>query len=87
MELSSGEVGVVIETNRRRPDRPKVLLVLRPDQAAYKVQRIVDLDATPGFFGRESRLTVNRALAPQSFGIDGATLAAANHRSSRPTAA
>ena len=36
VELSNGEVGVVVETNHARPNRPKVLLVLRADKTPYK---------------------------------------------------
>jgi HD-GYP domain-containing protein (c-di-GMP phosphodiesterase class II) len=78
VELSNGEVGIVIEVNHKQPRRPKVLMVLAPDKKPYKIQRIVDLDGPGGNFGRSSAPCIDQALAPQSYGIDAATLAAAH---------
>jgi HD-GYP domain-containing protein (c-di-GMP phosphodiesterase class II) len=43
VEMSSGEVGVVISVNREHRLRPKVLLLLDADKAHYDSPRLVDL--------------------------------------------
>ena len=78
VELSSGEVAVVIETNQQKPERPKVLVVLGSDKKPHKVQRVVDLNGRKGVFGRATAPCIDHTLAPHSFGIDASALSAAN---------
>jgi HD-GYP domain-containing protein (c-di-GMP phosphodiesterase class II) len=78
VELSNGEVGIVIEVNHQQPRRPKVLLVLAANKTPHTIQRIIDLSGQGAKFGRGSAPCIDQALAPQSYGIDSATLAAAH---------
>lgn len=68
VELSSGEVGVVISINPQFRLRPKVALVLDGDKKPYFPTRIVDLaqsmeDDEPGD-------TILRVLEPNAYNID-----------------
>ena len=46
VELSSGDVGVVVSVNRARRLKPRVILVLRPDRSAYRPPKTVNLMQT-----------------------------------------
>lgn len=66
VELSSGEVGVVVAESRTRRLRPKVMMLLDEDKLALRRPRVVDLDAgnaTPG-------LVIRRSLQPGAYDID-----------------
>lgn len=65
VELSSGEVGIVIGANLLKRLRPKVLLIMNRAKKPQLPERIVDL----GHSSRES-LSVSRALNPHTYGID-----------------
>jgi hypothetical protein len=43
VELSSGDVGVVVSVNRARRLKPRVRLVLRPDRSPYRPPKTVNL--------------------------------------------
>ena len=69
VELSSGEVGVVISQNRVRRLKPKVMLVLDKRKVAYEFNPVLDLiedlhddDGKP--------VEILYPLAPRSYGID-----------------
>lgn len=47
VELSSGEVGVVVSQNEARRLRPRVMLVLDAAKRRYRQLRVVDLNAQP----------------------------------------
>ena len=78
VELSSAEIGVVIEINRRQPRKSKVLLVLDRNGKALAAHRIVDLSRRQGLFSRGDGPQIEHALTPNSHGIDAAALAAAH---------
>jgi putative nucleotidyltransferase with HDIG domain len=65
VELSSGEVGMVIGNNLQRRLRPKVLITLNDSKRPQLPERIVDLA-----HARQETLAVTRALNPHSYGID-----------------
>ena len=44
VELNTGDVGVVINMNRRRRLKPRVTLVLKPDSRPYTGKKTIDLD-------------------------------------------
>lgn len=68
VELSTGEVGVVVAEYRTRRLRPKVMLLLDANKNKLPIARMVDLqedggvDATP--------LSIKKSLEPEAFGID-----------------
>ena len=69
VEMSSGEIGIVLSQNRARRMRPKVMLVLDPEHQPYESYAILDLMAQ--FESQESRaLDIVKSLEPGSFGID-----------------
>ena len=66
VELSTGSIGVVVSVNRKRRLRPRVALVLTPDQQPIQPARIIDLtDATPG-----GEIEIRHVLPQGSFGIN-----------------
>ena len=68
VELSSGEVGVVISINPRFRLRPKVALVLDGDKNPYFPTRVVDLAR---FVDQASEsYTVYRVLEPNAYNVD-----------------
>jgi HD-GYP domain-containing protein (c-di-GMP phosphodiesterase class II) len=70
VELSTGEVGMVVAQNRVRRLRPKLILLLDRDKLPLDVYPIVDL-RNPAFEApAESALWIERGLAPGEYGID-----------------
>jgi hypothetical protein len=68
VELSTGEVGIVIGQNRIRRLRPKLMLVLDKDKERLEVAPILDLlEITEDENGRP--LEIYRVLEPDAFGI------------------
>jgi putative nucleotidyltransferase with HDIG domain len=67
VELNTGEVGVVVSMNRHRRLRPRVALVLRPNNAPYDEVRIINLMQDLASDGRV--LEIERALEPGAYGI------------------
>ena len=66
VELTSGEVGIVIAQNRMRRLRPKIMLILDSNKVALKGFETIDLD-------REDtvrRLEISKSIDPGSYGID-----------------
>jgi HD-GYP domain-containing protein (c-di-GMP phosphodiesterase class II) len=73
VELSTGQVGVVLSQNRVRHLRPRIILILDEDKIAYEAFPVVDLiketedkDGNP--------LEVDKVLEPHAYGIDPATM-------------
>ncbi|MBI2380924.1 MAG: HD-GYP domain-containing protein [Gammaproteobacteria bacterium] len=66
VELSNGEVGIVIATNRKHLTQPRVLALLDSDKFPCK-ERIVDLAAQEG---QEMELKIGRILRNGDYGID-----------------
>ncbi|MDZ7785113.1 MAG: HD-GYP domain-containing protein [Halioglobus sp.] len=69
VELSSGEVGVVVAEYRIRRLRPKVMLLLDAQKRRLRKSKIVDLQQECGANG-EPLLSIRRSLEPESYGID-----------------
>jgi len=66
VELSSGEVAVVITHNKQKRLRPKVLVVTDPDKTPRKHPSVKDLI----YDVSDNPLTIRRGLPSNSFGID-----------------
>lgn len=66
VELSTGEVAVVITHNKQKRLRPKVLVVTDPDKTLRKHPSVKDLI----YDVSDSPLTIRRGLPSNSFGID-----------------
>jgi len=68
VELSSGEVGVVVAEYRTRRLRPKVMVLLDAQERELRTTRIVDLqeEAANG----TSSLSIKCSLEPDAYGID-----------------
>lgn len=69
VELSSGEVGIVIGSNPRQRLRPKVLIVMNERKERALPMRIVDLQRTRRLHGGGA-YDIRRALDPHSYGMD-----------------
>jgi HD-GYP domain-containing protein (c-di-GMP phosphodiesterase class II) len=69
VELSSGEVGVVVAEYRTRRLRPKVMLLLDSNKNKVREPRIVDLQAEAVEAGAPG-LSIKKSLEPQAYGID-----------------
>lgn len=69
VELSSGEVGVVVAEYRTRRLRPKVMIILDAQKRRIRRSKVVDLQAFAGDAGYAA-LTIKRSLQPDAFGID-----------------
>ncbi len=68
VELSSGEVGIVIAQNRVRRLRPKIMLVLDRNKVAYEFNPTLDLIQEP--LDADGRpVEIRQPLAPGSYGI------------------
>ena len=69
MELSSGEVGVVMASDSRHRLRPRVLVLLDADKNALPSPRPVDL-STNGRGPDGTGLEILDSLEPNAHGID-----------------
>ena len=69
VELSSGEVGVVVAEYRTRRLRPKVLLLLDRKKNRIPQPRVIDLH-DDGTGDSATPLHITRSLEPQAYGID-----------------
>jgi len=68
VELSTGEVGIVLAQNRVRRLRPKIMLVLDKDKVAYDFSPTIDLIEDPED-ADGNPVEIRQALAPGSYGI------------------
>jgi len=73
VELSSGEVGVVVAEYRTRRLRPKVMLLLDSKKRVLPRRKIIDLQEM-GARETGATITIKRSLEPQAYGIDFASL-------------
>ena len=69
VELSSGEVGVIVAEYRTRRLRPKVLLLLDANKNSLRKSKLVDLQEHAADAGNPS-LSIKKSLEPESYGID-----------------
>lgn len=66
VELSSGEVGVVVAEYRTRRLRPKIMLLLDSRKNKLRTSKIVDLQEQSA----GSSLSITRSLEPEAYDID-----------------
>jgi HD-GYP domain-containing protein (c-di-GMP phosphodiesterase class II) len=69
VELSSGEIAVVLEQNRARRLKPKVLIISAPDQTPLEIPITLDL-LYGGGSNPDQRPYIRRGLATESSSID-----------------
>ena len=69
VELSSGEVGVVVAEYRSRRLRPKVMVLLDAEKNTLGESKMINLQDDSGSVG-PPRLTIARSLEPGAYGID-----------------
>lgn len=69
VELSSGEVGVVVAEYRTRRLRPKVLLLLDANKNRMPQTRVIDLQEE-GCSPNLPSVSIKKSLEPQAYGID-----------------
>ncbi len=67
VELSTGDIGVVLSVNRTRRLRPRVRLVLRSDKSVYRPPLVINLTEHSTTEGRPSE--IERVLEPGAYGI------------------
>jgi len=70
VEMNTGEVGIVVEQNRVRRLRPKVMVVLDELGAPLVASRTVDLDRCPAGQGEEGACWIVRGHEAGAFGLD-----------------
>lgn len=70
VELSNGQVGVVIEQNRVRRLRPKVMIILDRDKTPKTEPQAFDLREHPAEPGEKDAVWIDRGLEPGAYGID-----------------
>ncbi len=69
VELSSGDIGIVVSQNRTRRLKPKVMVIIGPDQKPHAKPRVMELMTEP--LGTDNQpIIVRRELPRGSFGID-----------------
>ena len=69
VELSEGDVGIVVGQNRTRRLKPKVMLILGPDKKPHARPKVLDLMTAPVNSEGQPNI-VRRELPRGSFGID-----------------
>ena len=69
IELSTGEVAVVVEHSKVRRLRPRVLVVTSPDKTPAAYPTMVDLLYDPKMGGEEPAF-IKRGLAPGAYGLN-----------------
>ncbi len=70
VELNTGEVALVIEQNRVRRLRPKLMLLLNPDKSAVSRRALMDLRARPAGGEEDEARWIVRGLDPGAYGVD-----------------
>jgi HD-GYP domain-containing protein (c-di-GMP phosphodiesterase class II) len=73
VELTSGEVGVVVAEYRSRRLRPKIMLLLDARKRRLKHTRVIDLQEIEAS-GSPEAVGIRRSLEPESFDIDLSTV-------------
>jgi HD-GYP domain-containing protein (c-di-GMP phosphodiesterase class II) len=69
VELSTGEVAIVVEKNRKLKLKPKVLIILNEDKKPYPITKTLDLALIPSVIDGDN-LRIARVLEPNSYDID-----------------
>lgn len=71
VELTSGDVGIIVEVNPRQRLKPKVLLILEPDKQPRPAARLIDVAVDRlEHAGAGRPLEIRRVLEPGAYGID-----------------
>jgi len=70
VELNTGEVALVIEQNRVRRLRPKLMLLLNPDKTPVSRHALMDLKARPASGEAAEARWIIHGLEPGAFGLD-----------------
>lgn len=70
VELNTGEVALVIEQNRVRRLRPKLMLLLNHDKTPVSRHALMDLKAKPAGGDEDEARWILRGLEPGAFGLD-----------------
>jgi len=70
VELNTGEVALVIEQNRVRRLRPKLMLLLNADKTPVSRHALMDLKAKPAGGDDDAARWIVRGLEPGAFGLD-----------------
>jgi hypothetical protein len=74
VELSNGQVAVVMAQNNARRLMPRVVLLTTPDKVLEPDFRILDLMAQPDDIVAGRRLRIVNSLEPGAYGLDPAEL-------------
>ncbi len=69
IDLSTGEVGIILSQNRTRRLRPKIMLILDKEKIAYDINPILDLIDNPTD-DEGNIIEIRRPLSAESYGID-----------------
>lgn len=70
VELSTGEVGVVIQQNRIRRLRPKIMIIMDANKQILEEFRVVDLNEQTVSPDTHHSLWIESGLSPGTYGID-----------------
>lgn len=70
VEINTGEIGIVVEQNRIRRLRPKVMLVLDADRQSLKEYRTLDLRKYPSGESQSGAFWIVRGHEAGAFGLD-----------------
>ena len=70
VELSTGEVGVIVGQNRVRRLKPRLMLILDADRQPLDPFVELDLMALPGAKDGRGAVSIKRSVEPELFGID-----------------
>lgn len=70
VELNTGEVALVIEQNRVRRLRPKLMLLLTADKTPVSRHALMDLKAKPAGGDDDEARWIIRGLEPGAYGLD-----------------
>ncbi len=70
VEMNTGEVGIVVEQNRVRRLRPKVMVLLDAQQQPVSSHRVLDLKGLPSDEQKDSARWIVKGHEPGAFGID-----------------
>lgn len=69
VELSTGEIGVVISQNRKRRLKPRLMLVLAPDRRRYETFPVLDLMERYEDDSK-NQIYIKSAVEPENYGIN-----------------
>jgi HD-GYP domain-containing protein (c-di-GMP phosphodiesterase class II) len=74
VELSSGEVGVVVAEYRTRRLRPRVMILLDANKKKLRQSKVIDLQECAGGLASAGSLSIKKSLESDAYGIDISTV-------------